>query len=200
MLGVKGGPSQKDIHRHSKESSGSGLVHTHFPHPLPDPLFLLVAVMQYPPCPSQPAPALACSRLHSGPHSPDQALRPWAALNHSTSAIVDSRNPLPLALQTCPPSCTPVYLICSGLSPFQALLAPAQRGPCPPQLVPPTLRLSLPSIPSDTGLPLQAVRQGHVSLTSGLLFSPLSTSASILQARRPEGPSTPTQAGTLPVN
>lgn len=172
-----------------------------------------------PPCGCPAVSSLPLSRLLPWPAAvftlvptlqTKQALRPWSASNHSTSGIVDSRNPLPLALQACPPSSTPVCLICSGLSPLQALLAPAQRGPCPPQLIPPTLRLSLPSVPSDTGLLPQAVlfrfRQGHVSLTSGLLSSPLSPSASILQARRPEGPSTSThdpiwpRLGPCPMN
>lgn len=73
MLGEKGGPSQKDTHRHSKEGSGCGLVHTHLPRPLPDPLPLLVAVLQYPPCPSAGScPGLQQSSLRSPLSRPSQ--------------------------------------------------------------------------------------------------------------------------------
>lgn len=78
MMGKKNGPSQKDICRHSKEVSVTGLVHTRFLHPLPDPLLLFTQV-----------PTLRAR--YSGP-------------DHL--AVVDSRNPS-VALQTCPPIITP---------------------------------------------------------------------------------------------
>ena len=46
-----------------------------------------------PSLPLSPAPALAGSGLHSGPHSADQALRPWSALNHSHLSPCGLRKP-----------------------------------------------------------------------------------------------------------
>lgn len=97
-LNIKLGMMGKDIHKHRKEGSVSGLVHTHFLHPLPHPLLLFTQVPTLKPS----TQALVITEpLHLG--------------------IVDSRNPL-VALQTCS-SITPTVSSTPGLAPLKLLLS-----------------------------------------------------------------------------
>ena len=133
--------------------------------------------------PLSPAPALAGSGLHSGPHSS----RPWSTLNHSHLS--------PCGLQK-PTTSGPLNLSCQFHTRLSHLLCtqPVLRFPSPCSSSYP---LDLyPQSAQTQAFCSQAVpfhcSWGHVSITSGLLFSHLSISASILETRRPEGLSSST--------
>lgn len=108
-----------------------------------------------------PAPLTQLLRWPAAVSTQDQALRPCSALQCSTFATRDSRNPPP-ALQTCPPSSPLTYLSRSRISPFRAV-------PCPLQLIPPTWLP--PSTPADSSLALRAV-PSHSSAGGGWGTSP----------------------------